>query len=87
MGKLHGSRVFVSPNQICYLKCRGYRGGGVWWVPLLGPLNPSNLSFGCGFFDKVCRVTPAQCPEQGELTLFIAGALGQIRNGSEGADG
>ena len=66
MGRLHGSRVFVSPNSFCYLKFRGYQGGGVWWVPLFGPLNPSNLSFGCGFFDKVRRVTPTLSPEQGD---------------------
>ena len=55
MGKLHGCRVFVSPNRICYLKFRGCEGGREWWVPLCGPLNPSNLSFGCGFFDKVSK--------------------------------
>ena len=87
MGKLHGSRVFVSPNSICYLKFRGYQGGGVWWVPLFGPLNPSNLSFGCGFFDKVRRVTPTLSPEQGELTVVIEGALRQIRVVFESADG
>ena len=87
MGKLHGSRVFVSPNSICYLKFRGYQGGGVWWVPLFGPLTPSNLSFGCGFFDKVRRVTPTPSPEQGELTVVIAGALRQIRDVFESANG
>ena len=45
--------VYVSPAKICYLKFSLGNNGRFWAVPLFGPLNPSNLQIGSGYFEKV----------------------------------
>ena len=45
--------VYLSPAKICYLKFALGSNGRTRAVPLFGPLNPSNLQIGSGYFEKV----------------------------------
>ena len=60
MGADTDTLVYVSPAKICYLKFKVQGDGRSWFVPLFGPLNPSNLQIGCGYFEKVRVFLPTK---------------------------
>ena len=71
MGADTDTLVYVSPAKICYLKFKVQSDGRSWFVPLFGPLNPSNLQIGCGYFEKVRVFLPAEMQRTETVILNV----------------